>query len=44
MKTENQTAAKQEYQTPELSELGSLAELTLVGVANNSDANTTSAS
>ncbi len=44
MKNEIQTAAaKQEYQAPQLSELGKFSELTLIGNSNVDDANTTSA-
>lgn len=38
MKTENQTTiAKQEYQAPELSELGVLSDLTLASNTNTND-------
>jgi len=45
MKTDNQTAAitKQEYQTPHLSEHGSLTDVTLADATSGSDGTTQSA-
>lgn len=44
MKTENQTvAAKQEYQSPQLSELGVLSDVTLNSNQNGTDGTTQSA-